>query len=128
MTSVVVAFPNLWFTDVADPTVSVTVASSLRSSSAALNGRVGLYAGGRRRTITTPADSVTYPVTLQWVSDADTHQLVAWRGRLLLMRDTLGRRVFGTYFRVDQVDVSKGAEFWHNVTLTFEELDYDESV
>jgi hypothetical protein len=127
MTDILVVFPNLWITDVAT-LVSVNVATPTRIASADLSGSVHFYAGGRRRVITTPGDTVTYPLTLQWVSDPDTLQLMAWRGRVLLMRDTLGRRVFGTYLQVDQSDVSRGAEFWHDVTITFTELDYDEGV
>jgi hypothetical protein len=127
MTTGTGVFPNLWITDVAT-LVSVSAATPERTASAALGGSVRFYAGGRRRVITTPADAVTYPLTMQWVSDPDTDQLIAWRGRVLLLRDTLGRRVFGTYLQVDQADVSRGAEFWHNVTLTFTELDYLEEV
>lgn len=127
MATVTVTFDNIWITDVVS-LVSVVAASPGRDVSAALTGSVRLYAGGRRRIVSTPADEVTYPLTLRWVSDTDTAQLVAWRGRLLLLRDTLGRRVFGTYFQVDQSDVTRGAEFWHDLSLTFVQSDYDEAV
>lgn len=127
MTTGLVTFTNIWITDVAS-SVSVVGASPTRDVSAALTGEIRFYAGGRRRIITTPADTVTYPLALEWVSDTDTAQLVAWRGRVLLLRDTLGRRVFGTYFQVNQSDVTRGAEFWHNVTLSFSQIDYNEAV
>jgi hypothetical protein len=127
MTTATLTITNIWITDVAS-SVSVVAASPTRDLTAALSGSIRFYAGGRARVITTPADLVTYPLALQLVSDTDAALLIAWRGQVLLLRDALGRRVFGTYLQVDLSDVTQGAEFWHNVSLSFTQIDYDESV
>jgi hypothetical protein len=127
MTTVFVAFQDAWLTDVAT-SVSVVGSFPARTSTDVLAGSVRFYAGGRRRSITTPGRTRTYPVTLQWLDDADAAQVATWEGRVLLLRDTGGRRVFGTFFQVDFVDTYQAAGTRHTATFTFTELDYSEGV
>ena len=128
MTSVLVAFDDVWLTDVADPTVSVQASSPEREETAHLDGEVRFYAGGRRRVITSMSDARTYPLTLQWLTPADVDQLRSWRGRVLLLRDSLGRRVFGTFLAVEVADRYIVGGWRSVVTLTFTELSYTEGV
>jgi len=127
MTTIVVAFQDAWLTDVAT-SVSVTGSFPERQSTDALDGGVRVYAGGRRRSITTPSRTRTYPVVLQWLDDTDAAQVAAWAGRVLLLRDTGGRRVFGTFFQVDFTDTYQTAGTRHEATFTFTEIDYSEAV
>lgn len=127
MSTVTLAFADAWLTDVAT-SVSVTGSFPTRPSTEVLAGSVRFYAGGRRRVITTASLTRTYPVTLQWLNDADAVQVAAWKGRLLLLRDTAGRRVFGTYLQVDFVDTYQAAGTRHAATFAFTEISYLEAV
>lgn len=121
-----VVIANVWITDVATM-VSINAATPARDMDAALSGRVGIYAGGRRRVITAEGDVINHPLALNWVTGPDTTTLMSWRGHVLLLRDALGRRVFGTILAMSHSAVSQGSEYWNNVSFTFQELDYDES-
>jgi hypothetical protein len=127
MTTVLVAFADAWLTDVATG-VSVTGSFPVRASTEVVAGSIRFYAGGRRRSITTPNRTRTYPITLQWLNDSDAAQVAAWKGRVLLLRDTGGRRVFGTFFQADFTDTYQAAGTRHSAAFTFSELDYSEAV
>lgn len=123
-----VAFRNVIITNITTLT-SVTAPTPSRSASANLTtSAVRVYAGGRRKIITTPDDDVSYPLILNWVTDTDTNTLLSWRGQVLLLRDALGRRVFGTILKIDQTDVAQGTEFFHDLTIIFIQVDYVEGV
>lgn len=128
MTTVMLTIEDVWLTDVADPSVSVRAASPERSSEVELDGEVRFYAGGRRRVITSARDTAKYPLTLQWLTDAQVATLTGWRGRVLLLRDAFGRRVFGSYLALDVKDVYVDGGRASIVSLTFTELTYSDAV
>jgi len=74
------------------------------------------------------APAPLFPLTLQWLTVDDINQLLAWRGRLLLLRDNVGRRVFGTYLTVDIADRYLVGGWRSVATLNFVEVDHDEAV
>jgi len=92
------------------------------------DGEVRFYAGGRRRVITSASRSNTFPLTLQLLSDADFRLLESWAGRVLLLRDGAGRRVWGAFFGLDVEDFWDVDGTLHNASLTFSELTYLEGV
>ena len=128
MTTITVLFEDAWLTDVANPSVSVHASFPERGSNPAIAGEVRFYAGGRRRVITSANRSATFPLTLQLLSDADLDLLDSWAGRVLLLRDGAGRRVWGTFLALDVEDFWDPEGTLHNVGLTFTELTYDEAV
>lgn len=128
MTTINVVFDDVYLTDIADPTVSVHASSPERALAAQRDGEVRSYAGGRRRVITNARTAATFPLTLQWLTTADVDQLMAWRGRLLLLRDGLGRRIFGTYLSLDVQDRYLVGGWRSVTTLTFTQVDYSEGV
>ena len=127
MSTVTLTFADAWLTDVAT-SVSVHGWFPARTSTEVVTGSVRFYAGGRKRVITTPNKTRTYPVTLQWLNDVDAAQVAAWKGRVLLLRDTGGRRVFGTYLQVDFTDTYQFDGTRHAATFVFSEIDFVEAV
>ena len=128
MSTIDVVFEDVFLCDVTNPAVTVHAHSPERDRSADLDGEVRYYAGGRARVITSAKDARTYPLTLQWLTVTDVDLLTSWRGRVLLLRDGLGRRVFGTFLAVATSDryIVGG---WRSVAqLTFTELTYLEEI
>lgn len=128
MSTIDVVFDDVWLTDVTNPAVSINAHSPERAAQATLDGEVRYYAGGRARSITSARDARTYPLTLTGLSVEDVDLLTSWRGRVLLLRDGLGRRVFGTFHGRDISDRYVVGGWRSTATLTFTELTYDESV
>ena len=128
MTLIMVAFADAWLTDVSAPSVSLTASFPARSSDSTLDGAVRFYAGGRRRVITTARSTRTFPLILQWLDDSQVATLDLWRGRVLLLRDVSGRRVFGTFLSMAVEDIFQPAGTRHFVTLTFTEITYSENL
>ena len=128
MATVTLTFTDVWLTDVANPAMSVHGSFSERKSDDEVAGDVRPYAGGRLRSITSARTKATYPIVVQLLSDSDAALLKAWRGRVLLLRDSAGRRVFGTYFARSVEDFPMTSGTLHNVSLTFQEITYFEAV
>ena len=128
MSMIDVTFDDVFLCDVANPGVTVHAHSPERERTADLDGDVRYYAGGRARVITSPRDARTYPLTLQWLTTADVDLLTSWRGRVVLLRDGLGRRVFGSFFSVSTVDRYLVGGWRSVATLTFTEVTYSEAV
>lgn len=128
MATINVVFDDVFLCDVTNPVVTVHAHSPERERSASLDGEVRYYAGGRARVITSPRDERTYPLTLQWLTVAEVDLLLSWRGRVLLLRDGLGRRVFGTFFAVPTTDRYLVGGWRSTTSLTFTELTYVEGV
>ncbi len=126
-TEVTVDIDDLWITDVAT-LASVTVPFRERSTTSETDGAIRFYAGGRARGITNANLKRTFPLTLEWLDDADLALLDSWRGRLLLLRDGAGRRVFGTFLALAVDDLWPATGILHLVSLVFTELTYDEAV
>lgn len=130
MTTVNVVIVGTFLTDVANPTNNVQVFKVDRSEQDAAGVAVRIYAGGRRRIITTPADVRSTSLTLQRVSASDVETLRGWRGRVLLLRDFQGWRRFGTFAEIASQSVFQGlsAPPLYTVTLTWTDVDYNEGV
>lgn len=128
MTTLVVVFEDCWVTDPTEPEISVHASYPDRGHAAGVDGEVRTYAGGRRRVITSARKSATYPVTLQLLSDAEVEQLKVWRGRVLLLRDGEGLRVWGSYMALDVTSYWDPEGPVSDVSLTFTAVDHDESV
>jgi hypothetical protein len=121
------AFDDVWLCDVTNPAVTVAAGSPEREQTANLDGDVRYYAGGRARVITSQRDARTYPLTLTQLTVADVDLLMLWRGRVVLARDGLGRRVFGTFFSVGVSDRYLVGGWRSTVTISLTEVTYDES-
>lgn len=128
MTTVLVTFTDAWLTDVTNPSVSIHASFEDRKSQTATGGRFAELAGGRTRVITTASKTATFPLVLQLLDDADAALLDLWQGRLLLLRDQAGRRVFGSFLAGDSLDYDTPEGTLHDVTITFTRVTYSEAV
>jgi hypothetical protein len=128
MTSITVVFKDAWLTDMTDTSVSIHASFPDRSKTASTGGAVREYAGGRRRIISNARKAATFPLVLQLLDDADLEQLIAWQDHVVLLRDPVGRRIFGAYSSVDVDDIFCSDGTLHNVTLTLVEVDFVEGV
>jgi hypothetical protein len=127
MTTILVAFAGTWVTD---PTTGASVQAFKvdRKETDTLTGaRVAVYAGGRTRVITTPADSRVSAVVFRAVSETDKDTLRDWRGRVLLLRDPSGWRRWGSYLAVDVSPIAK-MQPTYDVAFTWTDLSYTEGV
>lgn len=123
MTTLTVVFAGTWITDPSTG-ASVQAFKADRKETDTLPGaRVAVYAGGRTRVISTPADTRTSAVVLRAVSETDKNTLRDWRGRALLLRDPSGWRRWGTYLAVD---VSQPAKMTpsYDVAFTWTDVTY----
>ena len=69
-----------------------------------VSAEVRTYANGRRRVISSVGSAQQWGVTLSWVSQADLAWLTARLGRLVLLRDPVGRALWGTYAGLQVTD------------------------
>jgi len=129
MATVLVTFTATWITDLAT-LASVQVFKTDRTEQDALDVQVRSYAGGRRRIISTPTRVRSSALTFQRMSDADVETLRGWCGRMLLLRDFLGWRRFGTIGGIVPVAIFQGPDAppIYTVSLTWLDSDYTEGV
>jgi len=90
-------------------------------------GESRLYAGGRRRAITSTGQVATYTCVLLLVSTADRDTLRSWAGQAVQIRDNLGNRNFGIYRKVPAAEVRGRPGRW-NVTIALDVLTIAEGV
>lgn len=130
MSAVAVSFPATWLTDPTTPAVSLQLFKVARVEQDTAAGQVQVYAGGRRRIISTPGDVRQSALTFQRVSAADLETLRSWRGRVLLLRDYQGWRRWGTFFDVQVTAFYRGPveQQVHQVAVTWTDVDYTEGV
>jgi hypothetical protein len=108
--------------------VSVSAQTALgRIDEYEVPGESRLYAGGRRRAITSAGQVATYTATLLLVSTADLATLRTWAGQAVQIRDNLGRRFFGVYRKVPATEQRGRPGRWH-VTLALDALTITEGV
>lgn len=121
-----VVLDRVWLNDAADLSDSLSFQSSNRGDRERVGGSVRAYANGRQRLVSTATTTLTLPLVAVAVSWADVEWLREHAGRLLLLRDKPGRRVWGTYFSVDVDDRARQES--HNVQIEFQRLSFDEAV
>lgn len=90
----------------------------------AMKGEVRQYAGGRQRSISSKGVKGTFPFVLIDVTQTTIDRLEGWMGQAVVVRDTRGRRFFGTIFEVSSTE--KGSRNYYDVALTLNEITYVE--
>lgn len=88
------------------------------------NGNVEQFAGGRFRSIATEGVRGQQTFTLRDVTESQLATLQAWIGQTVLVRDTRGRRMFGTYYTVTYSD--RMSTTYYDVSITLNEVTYNE--
>lgn len=99
------------------------------STFAVASSDVVIYAGGRRRSRTTPGRSRTLSLVLTFASREDAELLESWLGLPLMYRDTKGRKLFGVIMQLQTDDMG----YWtpaqnRRLTCDFTEITYTEEV
>jgi len=122
-----VALSTLWLSDAADLSdfISFPLMSKLTPTEE-INGDFREYAGGVQRLMTRPGEVTTVPVTLTCCDRAQVNWLRAHKGRVLLVRDNTGRKVYGAYKALSMDE--DGAHDVADVDLTISSLFFDEEV
>jgi hypothetical protein len=116
--------------DVSD-TTTLVVCGTVRGTpdQRTVGGEVRQYASGRTRAVTFGSVTRSEQLTLVALTEAQ-HLLVVetWPGRTLLLRDTFGLRMFGTYLDT-AVSRWKGTQgLRYDVQVTFQQVTYTETV
>lgn len=128
MTSPVATLPikGTWLTDPANPSGSLVLMKKDRTAQHTRDGSVKAYASGFRRIVITPADTGQSTLVFQRVTDDQLAQLIAWRGRILLLRDWQGWRRWGNFLDVQVVSLA-AVDDPYEVTITWQDADYVEA-
>lgn len=88
------------------------------------DGETRTYAGGRRRSIAREGVKGTYSFTLRLIPRADVDTLTSWMGHLVQVRDDRGRRFYGTFF--DVVEVERRGTALFDVPIVLQVVTHDE--
>ncbi len=105
---------------------SGAMASLPRSDTLGTTGAVRQYANGNLRLVTTVGVAEVYQTTLRAVSSADVATLDSWFNQIVLMRDRVGRRVWGVFSGRTVGDYPRSDA--HDYTLTVSALTFVEGV
>jgi hypothetical protein len=87
---------------------------------------VRMYAGGRRRSITSAGEAGTYSFVLLLIPRTSVELLRSWQGQLVLVRDHKGRRFYGVYGKIGVTEIVSRATW--NVAITLSTVTVDDGV
>jgi hypothetical protein len=121
-----IVLERTWLADANDPADSVALFTTGRTDMREQGGEVRTYANGRQRLVTTAGRRQTLAVTFRLVDAATLAKLDSWAGRVLLLRDPWGRKMYGTYLGLSVTDYA--ARAGHDVQLTFQQVSFSEAV
>lgn len=93
--------------------------------SATIDGQIEHFAGGRSEIVIGETDVVAERIVLPWVDRTSLRWLKRHRGELLLMRDSRGRKIWGTFFALSASE-HRQVDRLRTVVLTFEHATYTE--
>jgi hypothetical protein len=117
MYSTSVALTRCFLSDPSNPALAVIFGSSgslgglgQRTSSDDLDGEFRQYAGGRIRLVLGVTTTRSTPITLRALTPTQARQVRRWRGALLLLRDTYGLRVYGSYLGTQQLNIPRTSQ------------------
>lgn len=124
-----VSLGALWFHDVSDLSDFVTVEVAELVERPNTESPIRRYANGVLRLIQVAGLRRAYSVFCPLVARATADQLREWTGQVLMLRDPLGRKMFGRFeeamFReLPMIDTETVFE----VELTFDEVTHSEEV
>lgn len=119
---------DVWVHRGTDLATYVTFVFDQADDTSERDGDVQTFLNGRRAGSATAAEprTVTYTCDLADRSDAET--LAGWLGDLLLVRDGVGRKLWGVVYSVPHAEIRGTSGRLVDLTFTVEEVDHDESV
>ena len=89
-------------------------------------GSVRQYADGTFRSVTTPGVAEAYQCTMRELTLAQTQTIESWLNQVCLIRDRLGRRIWGTISALAVGDYPNSQ--LHDVSFVFTGVSYSEAV
>ena len=96
-----VTLDELWIHEVSDLSSFVNCYMGSLTEQSGMTGEVRRYANGVTRAITTLGTHRQVKVELPFLARTDLDLLESWAGTPVMIRDPLGRKVFGTYFTIE---------------------------
>lgn len=96
-----------------------------RSDNEVVEGQVNKYAYGRRVSIRYGDIIPELSFSLLNLTEADHTLMKSWLGKITLLRDRHGRKVFGTYFQLAVVDFRDSAR---DLSFKYEQVSFIEAV
>lgn len=124
-----VTLSTVWFHDATDLSTSIEVGASNMLEQPGRIAPVRRYAGGRFRLVTVPGVAKSYQLTFLYLTRTNVDQIRAWVGKLLLMRDTAGRKIFGRWSEPTFNEIPiRDSDLVFQATLTFDEVTHSEAV
>ena len=125
-----VTLTKVWLHDATDLSTNITIKASLLVEKPSRVAPVRKYAGSRFRLILVPGVEKSYVVTFLHLSRSNVDQLRTWAGKLLLLRDSLGRKLYGRFdeptFR--EIPIPDSATKVFRARITFDEVTHSEAV
>ena len=98
-----------------------------RSMTNEIKGETKVYAGGRVLSVVAEGNIGVYPVALLLVPEATYTILDGWKGNTVMVRDSLGNKVIGVYYRTAKTEF-RGRPGSYTVTFEVNVVSYDEGV
>lgn len=124
-----VTLTKVWLQDAADPSDYVQLTGTDLSEVPLANAPIRRYAGGRYRLITTPGIQSLYRLTVRAPTRTEANQIRTWTGSLLLLRDQMGRAVYGRYENPNfRESPQVGVNTVFQIDLAFEEVTHSPAV
>lgn len=103
-----------------------------RSDTYTLEGSFRVYANNNTRLITTNASTRTLTITFRALTPAQVTQALSFVGKTVLLRDTYGRKMWGSYTVVTQTDIPRSGaanvDLQTDVVVNFQVVSYTEGV
>jgi hypothetical protein len=115
----VVVLGEMWLHRADDFGTFVTFHTSGRSDLRRRSGDVRSRSGGRLQIVTRTERRQTLAVTARAVDETTVQTLDSWAGTKLMLRDHLGRVLFGAYFDLSITDYPD--QSGHDVSFTFQQ-------
>lgn len=116
----------------ASPTTSVVCGTAGRGDNFAQDGEFRNYANGTTRLIVGTGTTRALPITLRALTPAQVDTVMSMVGKVVLFRDTYGRRVYGAFLTTATVDIPlsglANTTLMTDITISLQEVDYDEAV
>lgn len=125
----IVTLGDLWIHLASNLATFVQVYMGALQEESGVSGEVRRYANGVFRSITTAGNSRSIQVEMPYLDRDDLETLEGWVGQAVMVRDPLGRKVFGTFFTIETSERPIGdADTALGVTFTLSALSLSEEV
>lgn len=121
-----VALSAVWIQDAQALGTAVQVHATSIVETQSTDGSVRSYANGRQRSVAKTARPRQVAMTLTLVAQADGATLASWEGRMVLIRDPFGLKMYAVYYST--VRTQREIAGVDDISLTATEVTFSEAV